>query len=256
MQNLSERQRIEIALIWACALLLIYLFALAPLLTAERTAALVQRDRSRAQLARVEEYQHTLLSDGQAEEKLRVRMARAVAALPNESGQGAFVHRAEQLARRSGVTIEGIVLHAPREEEEIVIRPVELKFYGGYFQILDFLRAVQEDERAVQFGHSSPLKSARASSSPCSGCYGASTPISMAQIAARGGASNVGWEDMRARALSSSGAWMCACMWSVTKHSKCGPVRHCRRRNCSRTQVTTLQCPETQSLAKRDSAGP
>ena len=45
MQNLSERQRIEIALIWACALLLIYLFALAPLLTAERTAALVQRDR-------------------------------------------------------------------------------------------------------------------------------------------------------------------------------------------------------------------
>ena len=152
MQNLSERQRIEIALIWACALLLIYLFALAPLLTAERTAALVQRDRSRAQLARVEEYQHTLLSDGQAEEKLRVRMARAAAALPNESGQGAFVHRAEQLARRSGVTIEGIVLHAPREEEEIVIRPVELKFYGGYFQILDFLRAVQEDERAVQFG--------------------------------------------------------------------------------------------------------
>ena len=147
MQNLSERQRIEIALIWACALLLIYLFALAPLLTAERTAALVQRDRSR-----VEEYQHTLLSDGQAEEKLRVRMARAAAALPNESGQGAFVHRAEQLARRSGVTIEGIVLHAPREEEEIVIRPVELKFYGGYFQILDFLRAVQEDERAVQFG--------------------------------------------------------------------------------------------------------
>lgn len=117
MQNLSERQRIEIALIWACALLLIY-----------------------------------LLSDGQAEEKLRVRMARAAAALPNESGQGAFVHRAEQLARRSGVTIEGIVLHAPREEEEIVIRPVELKFYGGYFQILDFLRAVQEDERAVQFG--------------------------------------------------------------------------------------------------------
>ena len=64
MQNLSERQRIEIALIWACALLLIYLFALAPLLTAERTAALVQRDRSHAQLARVEEYQHTLLSDG------------------------------------------------------------------------------------------------------------------------------------------------------------------------------------------------
>ena len=118
MQNLSERQRIEIALIWACALLLIYLFALAPILTAERT---------------------------------RMRMARAAVALPNESGQGAFVHRAEQLARRSGVTIEGIVLHAPREEEEIVIRPVELKFYGGYFQILDFLRAVQEDERAVQF---------------------------------------------------------------------------------------------------------
>ena len=71
MQNLSERQRIEIALIWACALLLIYLFALAPLLTAERTAALVQRDLSRAQLARVTEYQHTLPPDGQAEEKMR-----------------------------------------------------------------------------------------------------------------------------------------------------------------------------------------
>ena len=152
MQNFSERQRIELALIWACALLLIYVLVLSPLLTAERSAALAQRDGVRTLLMRIEEHQQQMLTDVQAEEKMRRRMMQAAAALPDESGQGAFVRHAEQTARQSGVSIEGIAPRAPIEEEDVVIQPIEFRFSGGYFQILSFLRALQEGERAVQFG--------------------------------------------------------------------------------------------------------
>ena len=39
--------------------------------------------------------------------------------------------------------------------------------------------------------------------------YGASIPMIIAHIAARGGASSTGWDAMSARAFSSSGAWIC-----------------------------------------------
>jgi len=152
MQQLTERQRIDVAVIWALALVLIYVLVLSPLFAAERMALLACRDAARLQTMRTEMYQRDVLADPQAEEKLRMRQARGAAALPEERGQAAFLNRTEEYARRAGVRIEGVVPHAPAAEENLVVLPIEIVFRGGYFEVLSFLRAVQEGERAVQFG--------------------------------------------------------------------------------------------------------
>lgn len=152
MQRWSERQRIEAALILACTLVLLYVLILSPLLAAERTAALARRDSARVQMAGIEAYQRVLLQDAQAEEKLHARMERADAALPQERGQGRFVRQAEQLARRSGIIIEGITPHAPQTEEDGAVQSVTLKLRGSYFDLITFLRAMEEDRRAVRLG--------------------------------------------------------------------------------------------------------
>lgn len=152
MRRFSERERVQIALIWACALLLFYVLVLSPLLTAERMAALAQRDSMRGQFARLDAYQHALLADARAEEKLRVRQTRLLSALPAQGRQGDFIHTVEHLAGRSGVTIEGFAPQPMQRIGELAVQPIELKFHGGYFDVLSFLRALQEGERAVQFG--------------------------------------------------------------------------------------------------------
>ena len=151
MQRFTERQRIEMAVIWALALVLIYVLVLTPFFAAERMALHARRDAARLQVMRTELYQRELLTDAQAEEKLRLRQARGAAALPEERGQAVFLQRVEEYARRADVRIEGIVPHAPVPDESLVILPIEIVFRGGYFGVLSFLRAVQEGERAVRF---------------------------------------------------------------------------------------------------------
>ena len=54
MGQFSERQRIELALIWALALLLIYMLVLAPYFDAYRAAALAERAAAETTCARVD----------------------------------------------------------------------------------------------------------------------------------------------------------------------------------------------------------
>ena len=91
MERFSERQRIELALIWALALLLFYMLVLAPYFDAERKAVLAERAAAESLCARVEAYQHLLLDDTRALEKLGARQARVADALPEELGQGSFI---------------------------------------------------------------------------------------------------------------------------------------------------------------------
>lgn len=152
MEQFSERQRIELALIWALALLLIYVLVLAPYLDAYRAAALAERAAAETTCARVDAYQRLLLDDTRALEKLEARQARVADALPEERGQGAFIRSVERLAQRSGVTIEGI---SPRENDTragIFVYPMEFRFRGRYFDVLSFLHAVQELPRGIAFG--------------------------------------------------------------------------------------------------------
>ena len=67
MDRFSARQRIEIALIWAIGLLLLYLFVVSPVITAEHAAARAEREAAEAELARVDAYQRLLLTDERAE---------------------------------------------------------------------------------------------------------------------------------------------------------------------------------------------
>ena len=149
MDRFSVRQRIEIALIWAIGLLLLYLFVVSPVITAEHAAARAEREAAEAELARVDAYQRLLLTDERAEPKLRARQARLADALPEERGQGRFIHAVELLARRNNVTVVGFAPQPPETVGEIMI---ELKFRGTYFDVLSFLHAVQEGERSVRFG--------------------------------------------------------------------------------------------------------
>ena len=152
MGQFSERQRIELALIWALALLLIYVLVLAPYLDAYRASALAERAAAETSCARVDAYQRLLLDDTRALEKLEARQARVADALPEERGQGAFIRTVERLAQRSGVTIESI---SPRENDTRMgtfVYPMEFRFHGQYFDVLSFLHGVQELPRGIAFG--------------------------------------------------------------------------------------------------------
>ena len=90
MRRGTERQRMTAALIWVCFLALLYVGLLSPYFSAGQEAARAERDAVRAVLARTEVYQRTVHADEQAEDKLRLREARLVAALPEEHAQGSF----------------------------------------------------------------------------------------------------------------------------------------------------------------------
>ena len=152
MERFSERQRIELALIWALALLLFYMLVLAPYFDAERKAVLAERAAAESLCARVEAYQHLLLDDTRALEKLGARQARVADALPVELGQGSFIRTVERFAQTSGVAIEGISPLKSDEREDILVHPMELRFHGRYFDVLSFLHAVQEMPRGAVFG--------------------------------------------------------------------------------------------------------
>ena len=53
MRQLSQRERMELALLWALGLLLLYVLVLAPLFAAERMAASAERGALLAQNARI-----------------------------------------------------------------------------------------------------------------------------------------------------------------------------------------------------------
>ena len=151
MRQLSQRERMELALLWALGLLLLYVLVLAPLFAAERMAASAERGALLAQNARIAEYQQLLLRDAHAEEKLRARHAHLVEALPEDVEQGAFMYAMERLAVRSGVVMEGFAPQPPQTINGTMIQAIELRFRGNYFDVLSFLHAVQEGERCAVF---------------------------------------------------------------------------------------------------------
>ena len=152
MKQFSERQRIELALIWALALALLYALVLAPFFTAQREAAHAERAAAQMVHARVDVYQQLLIADARVEEKLRARQVRLADALPEERGQGSFMQDVERIARRNGVTVEGVAPQPVKTADGVLIQPIEIRLRGSYFDVLSFLHAVQEGERCVRFG--------------------------------------------------------------------------------------------------------
>lgn len=151
MRKFSERERLQIALIGVLALGLFYLLVFSPLIAAERLAAQARLDAAHAAAARLDIY-HAASLDGAAEETLRTRHSRLVEALPETRAQGTFIRTVQQRAHASGVTLDAVAPQAVETAEELTMQPIEISFRGGYFETLDFLRALQEGTRAVQFG--------------------------------------------------------------------------------------------------------
>lgn len=151
MQRFSERERIQIALVFALGLALVYLLVISPLLTAAYRTSSAERMRAETLLARMDAY-HRADAENRDEERVFVlRHAFLARALPEERAQGAFLHDAETYARAAGVTIEGVTQQPPEEQDDLVLLPIEMHVRGDYFALLSFLRALQEGPRAVQF---------------------------------------------------------------------------------------------------------
>ena len=152
VERFSERERIQIALIWVLGLFLLYALLVAPFFAAERAAADAERAAAEALLARVEMYGQLLRAEPLAEKKLRARQAFLLHALPDEEEQGSFIRTVERLARQNNVALAHFAPQPPVHMEEIVVRPIEIKMRGSYFDLLSFLHAVQEAEPGVRFG--------------------------------------------------------------------------------------------------------
>ena len=72
--------------------------------------------------------------------------------MPEHHEQGRFLRAIEYAARETGVHIAAVTPRPAAESDGLYVQSFEVAFYGGYFQVLSFLRALEEGERAVQFG--------------------------------------------------------------------------------------------------------
>ena len=66
--------------------------------------------------------------------------------------QGSFIRTVERLARQNNVALAHFAPQPPVHMEEIVVRSIEIKMRGSYFDLLSFLHAVQEAEPGIRFG--------------------------------------------------------------------------------------------------------
>ena len=139
MERFSERHRIELALIVALGLFLLYALLVAPFFAAERAAADAERAAAEALLARVEMHGQLLRAEPLAEKKLRARQGFLMEAMPEE--QGRFIRTVERLAPQP-----------PVQMEEFDVRSTEIKMRGNYFDVLSFFHALQEAEPGNRFG--------------------------------------------------------------------------------------------------------
>ena len=152
MRRFSEREQVQFALLWAGILVLCYVLVLAPFLEAERSAARARVETARAVQAQLEIYQRTALAHPDREEELRRRQERLLQALPEHHDQGRFLRGIEYAAREAGVRIAAVTPRPAAESDGLYVQSFEVAFHGGYFQVLSFLHALEEGERAVQFG--------------------------------------------------------------------------------------------------------
>ena len=152
MRRFSEREQVQFALLWAGVLVLCYVLVLAPFLEAERSAARARAETARAVQTQLEIYQRAALAHPDREEELRLWQEQLLQALPDHHEQGRFLRAIEYAAREAGVRIAAVTPRPAAESDELYVQSFEVAFYGGYFQVLSFLRALEEGERAVQFG--------------------------------------------------------------------------------------------------------
>ena len=78
------------------------------------------------------------------------RQEKADRALPNTLEQSAIISLLQQHALNRGIRLVSITPGQTKTEHELIMLPIRLSLNCNYFQLLDFLKSLQEDERFLQ----------------------------------------------------------------------------------------------------------
>ena len=71
-------------------------------------------------------------------------------AMPREMEQGAFLEFLQGLALGKGIELTGVVPGKSISEGDVLVLPLQVNLKCNYFQLLDFLKGLQEGERFLQ----------------------------------------------------------------------------------------------------------
>ena len=148
--KLAGKEKLQLTLAAGTLLLLaFYFFVHLPLqeLCEERSSKAI---RLHQEAMAVQNFQNAHLDEQAYKQELTERLERAEKALPPHLGQGAFLGRIQRVALGTGLKLEQALPQERQQVEACVALPVQLKVAGDYFQLLDFLQRLREDERFYQ----------------------------------------------------------------------------------------------------------
>ena len=83
--------------------------------------------------------------------QLLQRQQQADKALPDNLEQGEFIARLQHMALAHKLTLKKLLPGEVQSETGLLMLPVQVEMQGDYFAMLSFLRALQHEERFMQF---------------------------------------------------------------------------------------------------------
>ena len=122
----------------------VYVDQLADLEEKRRTLLLRQQD-----LMRLEAFSQRYRDDSAAEEALKKHAEWSRRLLPDELRTGDFLSEIQGYMLRSQVKVIGLTPNVVEQKEGFCRQRVELMVEGNYFQLLDFIRLLEQQNRFV-----------------------------------------------------------------------------------------------------------
>jgi len=106
----------------------------------------------RLEVTAVQNYQNAHLDKDKYVKEISDAQQQADKAMPRDFEQASFISRLQREALQAGLTLRQVRPGEPRQAAEgCRTLPVHVQLGGNYFQLLDFLRALGQEERFLQF---------------------------------------------------------------------------------------------------------
>lgn len=109
-----------------------------------------QEEKLQKEVLIVQNFYNAHLDEEEYRKELEERLERAEKALPLHLGQGEFLGCIQKVALGTGLRLEQAIPKEQETEEDCVALPVHIKVAGNYFQLLDFLHRLRDEERFYQ----------------------------------------------------------------------------------------------------------
>lgn len=110
-----------------------------------------EAQKARQMVTAVQNYQNAHLDKEKYIKEISEAQQRADKAIPQELEQAGFISRLQQEALQAGLALRQVKPGEPTAAEgECLALPVHVQLSGNYFQLLDFLRALGQEERFLQ----------------------------------------------------------------------------------------------------------